>query len=82
MSDSANTPPMPAPGCRQRGAIFLSSPRARARLTASAPTRSHSAATSLMNEIFVATKAVADSRTSSAVAWLVTITGTPRITSG
>src|SRR5436189_135291 len=37
---------------------------------------------SLMNEIFVATNAVADSRTSSAVSWLVTITGTPRITSG
>ena len=50
--------------------------------TASAFTRSQSAATSLMKEIFVATKAVAASRTSSAVDWLVTITGTPRMTSG
>ena len=82
MSDSAKTPPMPAPGCKQRGAIFLSRPSASARFTASALTRSQSAATSLMKEIFVATKAVAASRTSSAVAWLVTITGTPRMTSG
>ena len=43
---------------------------------------SQSADTSLMKEIFVATKAVAASRTSSAVAWLVTMTGTPRMTRG
>src|SRR5579864_18924 len=79
MSDSAKTPPIPAPGCRQRGAIFLSRPKARARFTASALTRSHRAATSLIKEILVATKAVAASRTSSAVDWLVTMTGTPRI---
>ena len=41
MSDSANRPPIPAPGCRQRGAIFLSRPSASERLTASAFTCSH-----------------------------------------
>ena len=67
MSDSAKIPPMPAPGCRQRGAIFLSRPSAIARLTASALTFSHKLESSLMKEILVATNAVADSRTSSAV---------------
>jgi len=53
-----------------------------ARLTASAFTCSHKFESSLMKEILVATNAVADSRTSSAVSWLVTMTGTPRITRG
>src|SRR5262249_27683575 len=81
ISDSAKLPPSD-PGCRQRGAMRLSSPSANARSTASALTCSHKLDSSLMKETLVAKKAVEASRTSSAVSKLVTITGTPRITSG
>src|SRR5579872_295904 len=60
----------------------LSSPSASAKSTASALTCSHRLESSLINETLVARKAVEASRTNSAVSWLVTITGTPRMTSG
>ena len=67
ISASTNGPPKPAPGCRQRGEIFLSRPSAAAKSTASALTCSQREASSLMKEILVATNAVEASRTSSAV---------------
>src|SRR5215471_3945371 len=66
ISDSAKLPPSD-PGWRQRGAMRLSRPSARARSTASALTCSHRLESSLMNETLVARKAVEASRTSSAV---------------
>src|ERR1700731_57565 len=81
MSDSVKLPPS-EPGCNDRGAILLSRPNARDRSTASALMRSHKLESSLIKETLVARNAVDASRTSSAVWWLVTITGTPRITSG
>src|SRR6185312_5465466 len=81
MSDSVNAPPN-EPGCMQRGAMRLSKPSASERSTASALMRSHRLESSLIKETLVARKAVEASRTSSAVSCVVTITGTPRITSG
>ena len=77
MSLGRQPPPKPSPAFRKRRPIRASCPSASASSETSAPATSHSSAIALMNEIFVARKALALTLTSSAVGRSAAITGEP-----
>jgi hypothetical protein len=68
MSFGRQPPPKPSPAPRNFRPIRGSRPIASASVVTSAPAASHTSAIALMNEIFVARNAFADTLTSSAVA--------------
>ena len=75
-------PPKPGPGWRKRGPMRSSRPIPRATTSTSAPSASHIAATSLMNEILVARKPLEAYLISSALSTSVTTKGTSATRSG
>ena len=70
-------PPYPTPGNRKDGPMRRSAAIARRTWSTSAPTRSQTLATSFMNEMRVASMALAAYFDSSALAQSITITGAP-----